>query len=33
MKKRKLDPTTQASYLKYLKNLLKTFRNHVIEDM
>lgn len=33
MKKNELDPTTQASYLKYLKNLLKTFRNHVIEDM
>jgi integrase len=33
MKKRGLDPTTQASYLKYLKNILRTYRNTVIEDL
>lgn len=33
MKRKGLDPTTQNSYLKYLKNLFKTFRNHILEEM
>ncbi len=33
MRKRGLDPVTQVKYLKHLKNFLKVFRNHIIDDM
>jgi integrase/recombinase XerD len=33
MRRRGLDPATQVTYMKRLKNFLKVFRNHVIDDM
>ena len=33
MRNRRLVPVTQVKYLKHLKNFLKVFKNHIIEDM
>jgi len=33
MRNRRLDPVTQVKYLKHLKNFLRVFKNHIIEDM
>lgn len=33
MRRQQLDPNTQTKYLAYLKNFLRVFKNHTLEEM